>query len=333
MKKLLTITIPSYNAQDDLPVVLDNLIKCSCLEKLEVIIVNDGSNDNTAQIAQKYADVYPTSIQIVNKENGGHGSTINTGIRLARGKYFKVVDSDDWLDPIWLDKFVKQLESEKVDVLFNPFWTYDDKTKKIKVFNKFQTNLVVNQEYLFDKFIFKHLPSMHSFTFKTQCLKDAKFKIDEHAYYVDVEYIIFPLIKCNSFKLLNYPLYYYRINQGTQSVSISSMKKNKDRHEFVLTQINKYISDKKAELSLAKKKTMVNRLSQMIAAQFKIISLLPVNNETKHELKRFKKKVDQSLLFDIDVINFPIKLLISSNFSVLLLIHYLAIIKMKTVHV
>ncbi|CAM3167458.1 glycosyltransferase family A protein [Pediococcus acidilactici] len=333
MDKVLTITIPSYNAEKDLPVVLGKLVKCKFLNSLDIIVVNDGSSDNTSKVAKKYEKMHPMSIKVIDKENGGHGSAINTGIKYAKGKYFKVVDSDDWLSEETLEKFIKDLEMTEEDVLLNPFWTFDDKTKKIKIFNKFENDLKVGKKYSFDDYTFINLPSMHSFTFKTTKLVDAGFKIDEHAYYVDVEYILFPLVKCKTFKMLGYPLYYYRINQGTQSVSIGSMKKNKERHEFVLTNINKYIKEHSDKISTCKRETMINRLSQMIAAQFKIISLMPISSNTFKELKAFDKKVKNELLFNEKVINRPIKFLLESNFWLLPIIHCLAILKMKTVHV
>ncbi|MBU7003678.1 glycosyltransferase family 2 protein [Pediococcus pentosaceus] len=333
MDKILTVTIPSYNAENDLPKVLGLLTESKLIEKLDIVIVNDGSSDNTREVAGKYAKQYPDSIRAINKVNGGHGSTINVGIELARGKYFKVVDSDDWLDPKVLDRFIMDLEGENEDVIFNPFYTFDDKTKKVNIFNKFTNDLKLEKTYSFDEYSFAHLPSMHSFTFKTKKLKEANFKIDEHAYYVDVEYILFPLTNCDTFKMLRYPLYFYRINQSGQSVSIESLKNNKDRHEFVLTSISNYIEKNDGKLSKCKKETMVNRLSQMIATQYKIISLLPITKETYRELRNFEKKVNDKLIFDDETINLPIKLLLKSNFMLLPIIHYLAIFKMKTAHV
>ena len=92
MQKILTITIPSYNVEAYIAATLDTMVTINNLDLLEILVVNDGSKDNTVAVAQQYVDKYPNSVRIIDKENGGHGSTINAGIREATGKYFKVVD-------------------------------------------------------------------------------------------------------------------------------------------------------------------------------------------------------------------------------------------------
>lgn len=111
MDKLLTVVIPSYNVEKFLNQTLDSFV-CdeSVMKKFEVIVVDDGSKDNTAKIGKEYADKYPDTFRVISKENGGHGSTINCGIRNAVGKYFKVVDGDDWVNTADFVKLVEELE-------------------------------------------------------------------------------------------------------------------------------------------------------------------------------------------------------------------------------
>lgn len=94
--KLLSIAIPSYNSQDYMEHCIESLLAGG--EDVEIIIVDDGSVDRTAEIADRYASQYPTIVKAVHQENGGHGEAVNAGIRNASGLYFKVVDSDDWVD-------------------------------------------------------------------------------------------------------------------------------------------------------------------------------------------------------------------------------------------
>ena len=98
MNKVLTITVPSYNVEKFLENTLDSFLDERILEDLEVLIVDDGSKDRTAEIGKQYEERYPDTFRVISKENGGHGSTINRGIKEARGTYFKVVDGDDWVD-------------------------------------------------------------------------------------------------------------------------------------------------------------------------------------------------------------------------------------------
>lgn len=109
MGKILTITVPSYNAENYLLETIPTMLSISNIEKLEIIIVNDGSKDNTLAVAQNLKQNYPNTIVIVDKENGGHGSTINAGIKVATGKYFKVIDADDWVESNNLEQLIEYL--------------------------------------------------------------------------------------------------------------------------------------------------------------------------------------------------------------------------------
>ena len=103
--KLLSFVVPSYNSEKYLNKCVDSLLKGG--EDVEIIIVNDGSKDNTIKIAREYEEKYPSIIKVVDKENGGHGSGINSGLEVATGLYFKCVDSDDWVDEDALKKLKK----------------------------------------------------------------------------------------------------------------------------------------------------------------------------------------------------------------------------------
>ena len=94
--KILSVAVPCYNSQEYMRKCVDSLLKGG--EDVEIIIVNDGSKDDTAAIADEYAEKYPTIVKAIHQENGGHGEAVNAGIRNATGLYFKVVDSDDWVD-------------------------------------------------------------------------------------------------------------------------------------------------------------------------------------------------------------------------------------------
>ena len=107
-EKIITVTVPSYNAKDYLDRCLTSFIT-DCEEinnKIEVLIVNDGSTDETERVASQYVQKHPEMFRLINKENGGHGSGINTGITNANGKYFKIVDADDWVNKEAFGKYV-----------------------------------------------------------------------------------------------------------------------------------------------------------------------------------------------------------------------------------
>ena len=133
-KKILTITIPCYNSQDYMKKCVDHALLGG--ELVEILIVDDGSTDDTAKIADAYAEKYPTIVKAIHKENGGHGDAVNTGIAHATGVYFKVVDSDDWLDKEAYKQVLKVLkklvEDEKdLDVLLSNY-IYDKVERRKK---------------------------------------------------------------------------------------------------------------------------------------------------------------------------------------------------------
>ena len=130
--KLLSIAIPCYNSQDYMEKCIESLLVGG--EEVEILVVDDGSSDKTAEIADAYAAKYPTIIKAIHQENGGHGEAVNAGIRNATGLYFKVVDSDDWVNK---EAYIKILETlyellrgpQTVDLLISNF-VYEKHTRK-----------------------------------------------------------------------------------------------------------------------------------------------------------------------------------------------------------
>lgn len=132
MEKLLTIVIPAYNMEKYLYRCLDSIIVESVMDKVQVLVINDGSKDRTSEIAHEYADKYPHYITAVDKENGNYGSCMNVGLSLAEGKYFRSLDADDWFNTNNYEKFVEELERTDADMLVGDRYEYYEETKEIK---------------------------------------------------------------------------------------------------------------------------------------------------------------------------------------------------------
>ena len=120
MSKLLTISIAAYNVEKTIEKCLDSFLPCRHLSDLEILVINDGSTDHTAEIVSGYEKRYP-GIYLINKENGGHGSTINKSLSLSTGKFYKVIDGDDWVDSVELDKLCDCLESTEAELVINDY--------------------------------------------------------------------------------------------------------------------------------------------------------------------------------------------------------------------
>lgn len=130
MQKLLTITVPVYNVEQYIRQCLDSFLVADISNDLEILVIDDGTKDQSAFIAADYEVKYPNIFHVIHKENGGHGSAVNKGIENASGKYFKVVDGDDWVDPVSLKKLVLFLKKTDSDMIINNFCSVIDGTSK-----------------------------------------------------------------------------------------------------------------------------------------------------------------------------------------------------------
>lgn len=238
MNKILTVSIAAYNAEKYLKKCLSSLINVRYLDCLEILIVNDGSSDSTLNIANEYKEKYPASVFVIDKENGGHGSTINAGIRTATGKYFKIVDADDWVETENLDRLIEFLKQSNSDLVLNSYYevSASDNSKKIRYSHD------MKPEYTKESIAFEEISShielaMHSMTIKTDILKRVGPVIDEKCFYVDVEYTIFPIPYINTVSILNYPIYDYLLGTATQSVNLKVMQNRRQQHLKVVKRI------------------------------------------------------------------------------------------------
>ena len=237
---LLTIVIPSYNSERFIRGCLDSLL-IGLDDKLDIIVVNDGSKDNTSSIAKEYADKY-SFIRVVDKENGGHGSGINKGLELAKGLYFKVLDSDDKLDKDGLvhllDLIQKHVdEGKSADIYVTPYYSVSEEGEKLYITSL--NSLFKKKEEVISYKEFKKIPfnkyfMLHMFFVKTSILKDNNMKLLEKTFYEDNEMVLFAAIHANTLCFSKEPVYLYTVGREGQSISIDSMDKNYDSQVRVM---------------------------------------------------------------------------------------------------
>lgn len=234
MNKIITFVVPCFNSQDYMRRCVDSLLPGG--EDVEIMIVDDGSTDDTAKIADQYAEEHPENVRAIHKENGGHGSTINIGLAEATGKYFKVVDSDDWLAAeayaTVLEHLKKMIAEENCEDLLICNYTYNhllEGTKKTMGYEN-----VLPQHTLFTwKEIGHFHPSqymiMHSMIYRTMLLKKIGITLPEHTFFVDNLLAYIPLPKVQSIYYLNVDLYQYFLGREDQSVNEEMLKKRIDQ--------------------------------------------------------------------------------------------------------
>ena len=221
--KLLTFAIPCYNSAAYMEKCIDSLLPGG--EDVEIIIVNDGSTkDNTAEIADAYAAKYPTIVKAVHQENGGHGEAVNAGLRNATGLYFKVVDSDDWVDADAYGKEVAKLTElgageTRLDMLSSKY-VYEKEGAKHKKVMRY-TALPKDQMMTWKdtKFHKGQYILMHSVIYRTQLLRDCGLELPKHTFYVDNIYVYKPLPSVKNMYYLDVDFYRYFIGRDDQSVN------------------------------------------------------------------------------------------------------------------
>lgn len=239
--KILSIIIPSYNMQEYLSRAIESLLSETIIKDIEIIIVNDGSTDKTAEIAKKYYEKYPQSITIINKRNGHYGSAVNAGLTKASGTYLKILDADDWFNKEDFILFVKRLyQIPPCDVVFTN-WCLNDTYNKKKKFSEDFLN-PYNNKLNINNLTIKEVPisfysffSLYAITYRTNFLHDIKYKQTEGICYTDVEYIYYPLIKASTVIFLEYNVYQYFIGREEQSINPINLKKN-IRHHYKIYQ-------------------------------------------------------------------------------------------------
>lgn len=269
--KLLTIVIPSYNVEASLEDTVTSMLEKTIMDKMEIIIVNDGSKDSTKKIGEKLAAKYPNTVRLISKENGGHGSTINTGISEAKGKYFKIVDGDDWVITESLVNLIKELEEIDTDLIYNPYYTVNEKSGERVLISGLKDKICTNTVYNFDNISDSITIPMHTMTIKTKILKENNIYIDEHRFYVDSEYVLFPIPYITDIIFYENPLYLYRIASEQQSMNIKNMQKNIEHHYDVVMKILDFYLKNKNTISYAKQVYLEKYIIGLIEMHYKIL--------------------------------------------------------------
>lgn len=242
--KLLSIAIPCYNSEAYMEKCVNSLLPGG--EEVEIIIVNDGSSDRTAEIAEAYAEKYPSIVKVVHQQNGGHGEAVNTGMKNATGLYFKVVDSDDWVDAEAYQKVLETLETlirgpKNVDMLICNF-VYEKQGAVRKKVMQYRHCFPVGKIFGWEEI--GHLPKgkyllMHSMIYRTKLLYDCGVQLPKHTFYVDNIFAFEPLPYVETLYYLDVNFYRYFIGRADQSVNEAVMIRRIDQQ----IRVNKMMVD------------------------------------------------------------------------------------------
>lgn len=299
--KLLTVAIPCYNSED----YMENCIKSllSGGEDVEILVIDDGSKDMTPEIADAYEKKYPGIVKAVHQENGGHGAAVMAGIDNASGLFFKVVDSDDWVDLESYQAILVKLKelaggSETLDMMISNF-VYEKEGAKRKKVMRYAS--VLPQDRLFcwqdsKRFHKGVYILMHSVIYRTQLLRDCGLSLPRHTFYVDNIFVYQPLPYVKNMYYMDVDFYRYYIGREDQSVNEKVMISRIDQQ----IKVNKIMVDAYDLWKISDRKLrryMFNYLEiiTVISTVMLIRSGTKENLEKKRELWRYVKQQDLRL--------------------------------------
>ena len=286
--KLLSVAIPCYNSEAYMSKCINSLLIGG--EEVEIIIVDDGSSDRTAEIADDYVEKYPTIVKAIHQENGGHGQAVNTGIKNATGLYFKVVDSDDWVNQDAYYEVLKTLYdltrgAETVDLLISNF-VYEKQGATRKKVMQYRHCFPTNQIFGWDEV--RHMKKgqyllMHSMIYRTKLLHDCGMELPKHMFYVDNLFAFEPLPYVKNLYYLDVNFYRYFIGRDDQSVNEKVMIKRIDQQ----IRVNKLMVDAYINCKSTNKQLKAYMFSYLdIITTISSIMLIRANTEESLQKKK-----------------------------------------------
>lgn len=328
-KKILSVSIASYNVEKFLDQTLESCLVPEIMDRLEVIIVNDGSKDGTADVAKKYTEKWPDTFILVDKENGGYGSTVNAGIKTATGKYFRLLDGDDWFDKDGLREFIGILEQAQEDMVIARFrraFESDGHTEE-----RDEGENVPFVTGTFDELPDKAWFTMHAITYRTSLLKENNITITEHCFYTDQEYDLLPLRWVNTVRIAPVTVYCYRIGRGEQSVSIAGLEKHYNEQTIVLKKLYNVYSDVHKRQN--KKDNYIYKYF-VKRTRFQIRTYLVISKSEQHkkelvDFMNYLKAQQPDIYGDLLKQSKFVKLLVWSNFAAYGALHFLMLKKYR----
>ena len=298
--KILTIVTPCYNSHDYMQRCIDSLLPGG--SEVEIFIIDDGSSDGTAAIADCYAEQHPSVVKVIHQENRGHGGAINTGIRDASGLFLKVVDSDDWVDAGAYAALLRLLrgfgQAEQPDMVVSNF-VYEKANKKDITVMRYTNALPAGRIFTWNetgRFRKGQYLLMHSIIYRTDILRGCGLELPQRTFYVDNLYAYIPLKNVNTMYYLDVNFYHYCIGREGQSVQEDTMIKRIDQqllvNRMMITSINlAAIEDQRQAEYMFHYLEIVTMVSSILLLR----SGAKANIEKKRDLWRFIQEQNRHL--------------------------------------
>jgi len=290
-QKILTISIAAYNMEQYIGETLDSITKTHLIEDLEVFVIDDGGNDGTMQIAKKYQELYPASIILVNKENGGWGSTVNYSIEHGSGKYLRLIDGDDFVDSDAFDTYIEYLKECYSDIVCTPYRMFFDNDRSHQRYISLDKSIEHEKEYELSDVTNSVIWSLHALTFKTEVLRKHNIKLLEHCFYTDTEYVTKGFWASRTISFLDAPVYMYRIAHQNRSCGRLGYNKHYKEHERVFKEMNEF---KKTLYANHEENALVDKMVNIMAGkQYRVYLMLDSRKQAKDLFWLFERYLKQ----------------------------------------
>ena len=287
MEKILTISIAAYNVEKYIRNTLESLIiSKEKLNKLEIFVIDDGGTDGTLKIAQEYEKNYPGVFFAIHKEDDGYGSTVNYSLKHATGKYFKLLDGDDWFIKDNLENIIDLLEKEKSDVIIDDFYKCPQGCDSVYI----NAHNYADGDKIKANIFNPQIPvGMWAIIYRTEILKQVKLQLPENMFYVDQIYSTYPFSDVQEILFLKKPLYCYRVGQDGQSVSRASrVKYSKQMLECCSMLLD--FSCKMKKIQNNNYDYILNRVSRYYQTALRTILLKEINKDNRKQLIKYEKQ-------------------------------------------
>lgn len=288
MEKILTVSTAAYNREQDLANALDSFTALKEPYSVEVLIVDDGSKDRTAEIAQEYEDKYSGLFRLIKKENGGWGSTVNRGLKEAKGKYFKVLDADDLFNKDCLEDYLSFLQKTDADIICSGYIANHVMTNKQIEHNRIHDGIEYRKSYRVDEVIDKIPMHIHSLTFKTEKLRRNNVFLTEHSFYVDKELNVKGLLSASTVSFIDMNVYIYNKEVEGQSMSVEGLNKHIDEHTNVCLELTDLAETADTP---EKKRFLMKYAAQSISRNYNYLLLVDSSEHNRKVLTDFNDAV------------------------------------------
>jgi len=288
----LTIAVPAYNAAAFLERCVGSLVAGASGGPVEVLVIDDGSTDETPALARRLASAHPGLVKVIHQANRGHGGAINTALREAAGRYFRVVDADDWVSPEALAELVDTLRVEQADLVLTDYSEVrlEGGRRRVALLDRLASGGQVPFEALVDPRagVTSWAVILATSTFKTARLREVALRLTEHSPYVDLEYCVMGLERVETVRYRALALYHYSLGRDDQTVSDQSYRRHFRKHEAVLTRLCELVAAR-PEWSEGRRRYVVERVLRPIARRH--LEVLERVVGDRSEVEGFRERV------------------------------------------